>query len=496
MVATNRILVVDDEAVIRELLSDILTDDGYSVESAPSGPVALNLIRARDNFALLFTDIMMPEMDGIQLVREALKIRPSLIAIVMTGFASMETARAAVKEGAYDYVQKPFSLSEVKMAVSNAIERHRLAVENTRLLELTKILDICETMARIRDERELLHFVLHAALDQVGADRGSIMLTTPDGGALEVAASVGLPEEAAHTIVPMGRGISGRVARSGEPLLVKDLIEHPELRQESRQLAHRSFVSVPLMLKTRRKMALGELVPQTLAVMNICSKRDQEPFSEADLKMLGIVANHAAAALENVRGLREAESAQLDALRQLVYLSEAREGYTRGHCDRVREMSMLLARELGMPSGHVAALELVSPVHDIGRIGVPQQVLAKSGPLSDDEWRVVRRHPITGVNVLGSAAMLKPIHLDVVRHHHERFDGGGYPDGLRGDEIPPLARVMALSDAYVAMGSPRPHRAAMTTLQIAEEIRSNRGGQFDPTFSDVALQLIENGAIQ
>ncbi|MBM3290878.1 MAG: sigma-54-dependent Fis family transcriptional regulator, partial [Candidatus Hydrogenedentes bacterium] len=130
---TNRILIVDDETVIRELLSDILSGDGYPVESVSSAPAALDLITSRDDFVLLFTDIMMPDMDGIELIRRARKVRPSLIPIVMTGFATIETARAAVKEGAYDYVLKPFALSEVKLAVSNALERHRLQSENARL---------------------------------------------------------------------------------------------------------------------------------------------------------------------------------------------------------------------------------------------------------------------------------------------------------------------------------------------------------------------------
>ena len=104
MNAGNRILIVDDETVIRELLSDILTDDGYQVETVASAPAALEVITQRDDFALLFTDIMMPDMDGIELIRRARKVRPSIIPIVMTGFATLETARAAVKEGAYDYV--------------------------------------------------------------------------------------------------------------------------------------------------------------------------------------------------------------------------------------------------------------------------------------------------------------------------------------------------------------------------------------------------------
>ncbi|MCL4219258.1 MAG: response regulator, partial [Candidatus Hydrogenedentes bacterium] len=121
------ILVVDDEQVIRELMAEVLSDEGFRVESAPSGPVALEMMRERDQFVLLFTDIMMPEMNGIELIREARKLRPRIIPIVMTGFATLETARAAVREGAYDYVLKPFSLNDIKLAVANALERYNLA---------------------------------------------------------------------------------------------------------------------------------------------------------------------------------------------------------------------------------------------------------------------------------------------------------------------------------------------------------------------------------
>ena len=181
MAEHSKILVVDDEAVIRELMWDILAEEGYPVEAVSNGRAALDLLQKFDDFVLLFTDIMMPEMDGIQLIREARKLKPTLIPIVMTGFATLETARAAVKEGAYDYVLKPFSLSEIKLAVANALERYHLANENARLREVTELFTYSEQVVRYRDEAALLDFVLKAALERVGAKRGSIMLTTRDG---------------------------------------------------------------------------------------------------------------------------------------------------------------------------------------------------------------------------------------------------------------------------------------------------------------------------
>lgn len=491
----NRILIVDDEAVIRELLCDILTDDGYSVDSMPGGPAALELLRAQDDFALLFTDIMMPEMDGIQLIREARKVRPSLIPIVMTGFATVETARAAVKEGAYDYVLKPFSLSEVKMAVSNALERYRLAAENTRLRELTDIFEISETMASIRQEKELLEFVLRAALKQVGAERGSLMLTSLDGKRLEIAASIGLPREAVSGLVEVGKGISGRVASSRQPILVEDLSDHPDLRSESRNLSDPSFVSLPLVSKFPR-FAEGHEEQQILAVLNVCNKQDRGRFSDADLKTLSIVANHAAAAIDNVRILRELERAHLSTVEEMVRMIEERDEFTKGHGKMVRDISILLGQKMGMSEQDLTTLRVASPLHDIGKLGVSGSVLAKNGRLSEDEWASVRQHTVIGHDLMKPIQFLGPAHLQVVRSHHERPDGTGYPDGLSGDGVPPVARVVAAADAYVAMSNPRPWRPALSKNEIVGEFRQNAGSQFDGQVADLAVKLIENDEIQ
>ena len=463
---TNRILIVDDETVIRELLSDILSDDGYLVESASSAPAALELLTQRDDFVLLFTDIMMPEMDGIELIRRARKVRPSLIPIVMTGFATIETARAAVKEGAYDYVLKPFSLSEVKLAVSNALDRHRLSSENARLHELTAIFSVSQSMAGIRNESELHEFVLDAALKQVGAQRGSLMLATPDGRTLELVASRGLPSEANGARVSVADSISGRVAQSQKPLLVTNIRSH-ETEPMSRRLPHSSFVSVPLAGDSEHRSfgAAGKGPSQVLAVLNVCGKNGGAAFSEADLKVLDIMAKHAAAAIENIRLIRRCETGHIATLRQLAELrNNAGERY--GRSTQVARVAMAIAGRLGLGAGDIAAIELGSALYDLGKISLGTELLNKTGELSDPEWEIIRKHPIVGYDLVRSAQFLPKAHLDIVRHHHERLDGSGYPDGLHGDRIPILARIMSVADAYVAMSSRRAYRDALPAPQI------------------------------
>ncbi|MCX5771492.1 MAG: response regulator [Candidatus Hydrogenedentes bacterium] len=495
MTKDGSILVVDDEIVIRALLVDILTEEGYAVETAGSARDALNLLQQDNNFVILFTDIMMPEMDGIELIREARKITPTVIPIVMTGFATLETARAAVKEGAYDYVLKPFSLSEIKLAVTNAIERHRLENENARLREINELFNISEKITGMRDEEALLDFVLRAALDRVGARRGSLMVTTPDGKALEVAASVGLPEEAAKTIVEMGRGISGMVAKSARPLLVEDIGQSPDIEQISRRLQGDSFVSVPLEQKwpSGYNGPLSTIEPHVLGVLNVTDKKDGSRFTEGDLKILSIVANHAAAALENARLIKSVEDAHLSTLQSIALLLEAKDAYTHGHSQRVRNYSVWAARRLGMAETDIEVLRLGAALHDVGKVGVKDGILNKRGEPTPEEWETIRRHPLVGYEVLMPVRVLRPEHRQLVRGHHERMDGSGYPDGLPGDQLSPVTRVIIVADAYDAMASDRAYRSALSPAQILEQLKQHSGTQFDPQVANAFVELVESG---
>ncbi len=497
MVQKDKILVVDDEVVIRELLSEVLADDGYTVESASNGRAALDLLKNSDDYVILFTDILMPGMNGIDLLREAKKLRPSLIPIVMTAYATLETARAAVKEGAYDYVLKPFSLSEIKLAVANALERHRLARENARLLELTQLFHISEQIATIRDENHLLSFLLKTALQRVNARRGSILVTSNDGKTLEIRAGVGLPQEVIGAAVDLERSISGMVAKSGKPLLINDLREFPQLARLSRQLEETSFISVPLEQKNYGNGSGEDSTGnhRIIAVLNVCQKNNGQHFTEGDLKTLSILANHAAAALQNVRLIEDIEHAHLATIESMALLLEARDPYTQFHSQRVRDVSVAIAVKLGIPPQEIEVLRLGAAFHDIGKVGVPDSVLNKPDKLTPEEWGLIRKHPIIGYSVLEPIHFLKRGHLDLVRGHHERLNGNGYPDGIKANELPPLVRVIAVADTYDAMASDRAYRKAMPPERIIEELTKASGEQLDPQMVEVLISLIRSGEI-
>lgn len=497
MSASKKILIVDDEPVILSLLREILSEDGFAVVTAPNGQEALTRLREDRDIGLMFTDLMMPVMDGITLVREARLLRPSLVPIIMTGYATLETARAAVKEGAYDYVLKPFSLAEIRLALKNAIDRQELINENARLREVTELFNISEQIASMRDERLLLDFVLKAALERVGARRGSLMLVSEDGKSLEIAASVGVPEEAARDIVPTSQSIAGRVAESRTPLLVRDIGASPEVKDLGRGLSNTSFVSVPL---ERRPAARsndghrnGSDGQRVLAVLNVNDKTTGGVFSESDLKALSIVANHAAAALENVRLIGDIENAHFATLESMARLLEAKDAYTRGHSDRVQQLAMFAAREMGMGKEDVQTVRIGAALHDLGKVGVSDAILNKVERLNDDEWNVIKNHPVTGYAVLQPVTFMTKEHLQLIRNHHERLDGSGYPDGLDQTQLPELVRILSVADAYDAMSSDRAYRQGMSPEKIIAELKRSSGSQFDSRIVNLFVRLIEQG---
>ena len=183
-------------------------------------------------------------------------------------------------------------------------------------------------------------------------------------------------------------------------------------------------------------------------------------------------------------------SSFLNSITSLAYALEAKDKYTSGHSQRVAEMAVATAREMGMPQDKVEKIRLAGLVHDIGKIGVRESVLNKAGKLTDDEYHEIISHCEIGERIL-SPILEDEEMLKMVRHHHERYDGMGYPDGLSGKRIPEAARVLAVADAYDAMTSDRPYRAAMSSEMANAELEEGKGKQFDPVVVDAFLKIIE-----
>lgn len=185
------------------------------------------------------------------------------------------------------------------------------------------------------------------------------------------------------------------------------------------------------------------------------------------------------------------EKAYLESIEVLRYTVEAKDPYTRGHSDRVSEYSVLIGEKLGLQEDDLKILRIGGLFHDIGKIGIPDNILLKEAKLTDDEYSQIKNHPTIGAHILQNATIFKDI-IPIVKHHHEKYDGNGYPSRLSGEGIPYLARIAAVADTFDAMTSRRSYRGAIDLQLVKEEIKRCEGTQFDPHIAETFLDILEH----
>lgn len=185
------------------------------------------------------------------------------------------------------------------------------------------------------------------------------------------------------------------------------------------------------------------------------------------------------------------EKSYMESIQTLRYTVEAKDVYTRGHSDRVSEYAVLIGKKLGLSEEDLRNLQIGGLFHDIGKIGVPDSILLKPGKLTDDEYSEIKNHPTIGAHILSSASIFAPL-LPIVKHHHERYDGHGYPSKLAGDDIPYLARITAVADTFDAMTSKRVYRGELDLDFVKSEIENCKGTQFDPQVANAFLDILNN----
>ena len=185
------------------------------------------------------------------------------------------------------------------------------------------------------------------------------------------------------------------------------------------------------------------------------------------------------------------EQAYMESIQTVRYTVEARDTYTRGHSDRVSEYSVLIGQKLNLSEEDIRRLRIGGLFHDVGKIGVPDSILLKEGKLSDDEYSQIKNHPSIGAHILSTASIFQDI-IPIVKYHHEKYDGTGYPEKLKGNDIPYLARITAVADAFDAMTSRRVYRDSMSMQKVIEEIEDCKGTQFDPEIADSFIDILKN----
>jgi putative nucleotidyltransferase with HDIG domain len=351
-------------------------------------------------------------------------------------------------------------------------------------------------LVHIEKEEDLLKSILHDAVTVLDAQRGAIVLAEGPENKLKIRALVtgrAEPRAVAAGRAEGGRfqfsaSLANRCVQRGESILCHRVDEDPELAM-AKSIAEGTMASVLcVLLHTPRKR---------LGVLHLDRSPWQKPFTMEDLHLADALAANVSAGIECAQLLRKQRDLFLATITMAAQTVEARDEYTGGHTMRVSTYSLLLAQQLNMADDDINLVRIGTPLHDIGKIAIDDAILKKPGPLDKDEFEIMKTHTVKGAEIIATVPDLASI-IPIVRSHHERWDGKGYPDGLGGEAISPLARVVALADAFDAMTSDRPYRKGMPSAVAFAEIEKQSGRQFDPTFAGAFLKIREaiQGEIQ
>jgi HD-GYP domain-containing protein (c-di-GMP phosphodiesterase class II) len=341
------------------------------------------------------------------------------------------------------------------------------------------LLEATRDLSQRLDPQDVIEAALDRAIALAEAATGSIMLFNDGDGRLSIAASEGLPEDVVRsTSASMGEGIAGWVAASRQPLLVEDL---PGRSGRGQRHGVRSALSVPI-----------DDDEGLLGVLNVGSRAYPATFTETHMEALEILGRQTAVALRNARALAATQSLYIDTLKALSMALESKDPFAMGGTERIMELTAALGREMELERDDQQALELAAVLHDIGMSAVANAGVQTPRPLTTVERGLLKMHPSIAAEILNSIPALKHV-TPIVFHHHEHYNGAGYGSGASGDEIPLGARILAVTDAFVAMTSERPYRKAMDAAAALEELSAKAGTQFDPDVVQAIKRLLESG---
>ncbi|MER3415574.1 MAG: response regulator [Gemmataceae bacterium] len=325
---------------------------------------------------------------------------------------------------------------------------------------------------------DLLHATLEDIVTVLDAQRGAIILADPVSGQLALRAVYHRPDVASQRPY-YSNSLAQRCYSLGESILCRNTQCSPEL-QQVRSIADGGMASIicALLRSPRKKLGILHLDRHAL----------QEAFTLDDLHLADAVAASISAGIECAYLVEAQQQLFLQTVTALAQAVELRDQYTGGHTQRVTDYSMLLAEELRLSQSEKRYIQIGTPLHDIGKIGIDDAILRKPGRLTPDEYEIMKSHTVKGAAILETIPELAPV-IPIVRHHHERWDGTGYPDGLAQEAIPLLARIVAVADAFDAMTSHRSYRPCLTLAQAFEEVRTKAGSHFDPKCAAAFLSL-------
>lgn len=534
---TPNILIVDDENVIRSALEQIFRTEGYRCKSCSSGAEAMKMVE-EDLFHLMIVDLKLSDMDGTEVISSIRKYHPDIMAIVITGHPSVESAVNAIKSSAFDYIVKPLSTEDILYRVKMGWERHRQSILVKQLLQNLRVtnLELEKSNARltalsITDDLTSLYNHRHSinvlSLEYKKAERHSLplclMLLDLDyfkfvNDTYGHLSGDKILAEVAEVLKSSVRDTDVVGRFGGEEFCIilpnTDVNGSLTVAEKIRQtVAGRKFVPLKNMYcNITTSIGIGAFPSDTVCSVEDLIWQADQALHEAKVTGRNKVVcwrdsakelreetlNPGTARDSTVEYLRRASHTAkmlrdncIQSVQAMVLALEAKDGYTATHGCVVSHYCVMLARLLKLPEGEIEILKTAALLHDIGKINIPETILMKEEKLTEGERAVIRRHADVGARILRPLSFLNK-ETEIVLSHQERWDGTGYPRGLKGDEIPLGARILAVCDAFEAMTAKRPYRKKPLGVKEATGmLKKEAGRQFDPHLVDMFVSNIK-----
>jgi HD-GYP domain-containing protein (c-di-GMP phosphodiesterase class II) len=386
-------------------------------------------------------------------------------------------------------------------------------VEKARLLEEAQrrakrqqaLVEIISNLTTTLDSQTLLNRIMTYACELLGVEATSIWLRDPQNNDLVLHLATGERREHMHASrVPAGHGIIGHVVSTGETVVVNDVSTDERFyRNIDAQSGFRTRAILCVPMRAPRIILSGErgeVEEQVIGGAQALNPVSNRAFSHDDVSLFESLASQAATVIRLARLYEETDKLFTRIIDAITGAIDLKDPYTRGHSQRVSDFSVAIAQELGLPSQEIYQVRIVSKLHDVGKIRVPDRILKKRKGLTDAEFRQMRQHPTYGLEFLRENGLLDLELLEnswqALSQHHERLDGRGYPAGLKGDEITLFGRIVAVADVFDAITSHRPYRPARTAEQAISILRAAAGNEFDPTCVEALVRAREDGQIK
>jgi putative nucleotidyltransferase with HDIG domain len=502
---SGNILLVDDDPNVIEILSESLRNKGYEIESATDGEEALEAYdRCQPDLVIL--DVVLPKKNGFEVCDEirVRDIHRDVPVIMISADSIHESMLRGLHSGAQDYLKKPFSLKEILVKIENYLtQAHRkknlreqnLLLEDEvqrghadytrinrelkkKVLDMRSLFGLSQDLNRLRDPDELIHVFCLTVVGQLGV--GSVGLFYAFDETDDYLSYIG-GSGVSDTVLQSVRlsreiGLSKYLLGRQDIIMLADDTFPEDAKREAEFMIRFGFdYAYPLIVKSR-----------LIGMVFIGAKVNRQDYAPDEMDLFRSICSSAATGLENARLYAELQATYLSTIKVLVSTIEAKDAYTRGHTDRVAEYARMIAEEMKLSKRDIEIVCFGAALHDIGKLGVYENILNKPSELTEQEWEIVRSHPEVGANIIKNMKFLESA-CDLVRHHHERLDGKGYPDHLAGEEISLGARIIAVADSFDAMTSDRPYRRAYSVDESIEQLKRQ-----DEKFDQEVVTHIEN----